>query len=132
MGLDIIRQKMLFVDKINCSVVKKGESTTVYNTNAKPKIVYKPVFYRTQDLQNIALRSGMLQNIGINLADYMTKVSTFKLRIDGKSITEYARNDIFVIFKVDTTTFSDNSEGTYHILNEEGEYISSGNWKIKE
>ena len=30
-----------------------------------------------------------------------------------------------------TMTFS-NTSGTYHILNEEDEYISSGNWAINE
>ena len=73
----------------------------------------------------------MSQNVGINLADDMTKVETFKLVIDGNTFVEIARNDIFTIFKIDTTTFS-NISGTYHILNEEDEYISSGNWAINE
>ena len=120
-----------FIDKINCIVTKPGDSQTIYNVNNKPKIIYKPIFYRVQDLQNIYLHSGMSQNVGINLADYMTKVETFKLVIDGNTFVEIARNDIFTIFKIDTTTFS-NTSGTYHILNEEDEYISSGNWAINE
>jgi hypothetical protein len=120
-----------FIDKINCIIKKEGESQTIYNVNNKPKIVYKPIFYRTQDLQNISLRNGMSQNIGINLADYMTKVDTFKLVINNQTIIETARNDVFTIFKIDTSTFSSNS-GTYHILNEDDDYISSGKWEIND
>lgn len=120
-----------FIDKINCIVTKTGESQTIYNVNNKPKIVYKPIFYKVQDLQNIYLHSGMTQNVGINLADYMTKVETFKLLIDSNTFVEVARNDIFTIFKIDTTVFSSQS-GTYHILNEEDEYISSGKWTLTD
>lgn len=128
---DMNLKEINFIDKINCIVTKTGDTQTIYNVNNKPKIVYKPIFYRVQDLQNIYLHSGMVQNIGVNLADYMTKVETFKIVIDNNTFVETARNDIFTIFRIDTTVFSSTS-GTYHILNEEDEYISSGNWTISD
>lgn len=126
---DMKLQDINFIDKINCIITKKGEEQTIYNVASKPKVVYKPIFFRTQDLQNVQLRSGMSQNIGINLAEYMTKVETFRLVIDSRTVIESARTDIFTLFKVDTSTFK-NHEGTYHILDQDGEYISSGKWSI--
>lgn len=128
---DMDVSKFNFIDKINCIIKKDGESQTIYNVSSKPKVIMKPIFYRVQDLQNIKLMPGLLQNIGINLSGYMTKVDAFKLVIDGNTIIEYSRNDVFTIFKVDTTTFK-NVSGKYHILNEEDEYISSGNWEIQQ
>lgn len=118
------------IDKINCIVHKetKGE-TVIYNTKSVPKVLYKPIFYRTYDLQNISMKAGLVQNIGINLSEYMTKVSGFTISIDGNSFSEFARNDIYVIFKIDTSVIS-NLIGQYHILDSEGEYVSSGNYNI--
>lgn len=117
------------IDKINCIINKKGEETRVYNTKIVPKVIYKPIFYRVNDLQNIKLRIGLVQNIGINLQDYQTKVDSFKLSIDGKQFVEFARNDSYIIFKVDSTVLT-NTSGTYHVLDQDNEYISSGHWEI--
>ena len=94
-----------------------------------PKIIYKPIFYRVGNLQNLSIRENVTQNIGINLVDFMTKVETFKLNIDGTQYVEYARNDIFVIFKVNAQNII-NTAGTYDITNQDDEYISSGSWSI--
>lgn len=118
------------IDKINCIVKKEVKSdTVVYNTKSVPKVIYKPIFYRTYDLQNISLKSGLVQNIGINLSEYMTKVEGFKISINGHEYSEFARNDVYVLFKIDTTVIS-TDEGEYHILDNEGEYVSSGNYNI--
>ena len=90
-------------------------------------MLYKPIFYRTQDLQSIKLRAGFEQNIGVNLAQYMTKVDTFKMLIDDFELEEFGRNDIYVIFKIPVTEFSTTS-GRYNISNQDDEYISSGTW----
>jgi hypothetical protein len=123
--------KFNFIDKVKCTIKREAETTqSISNGSSINKILYKPIFYRTYDLQNIQLVSGLTQNIGINLADYMTKVDTFKLTIDGHQYIESARNDIYVIFSIDTSLL--NSEtGTYHIINQDDEYISSGSWSIK-
>lgn len=118
------------IDKVNCIIQKKSEGDVkVYNTKAVPKVIYKPIFYRTYDLQNIQFRIGLKQNIGINLAEYMTKIEGFKLSIEGNEFVEFARNDIYVIFKIDSTRIVGVS-GVYHILDQDGEYISSGNWNV--
>ncbi len=118
-----------FIDKISCTVRKSAATAETLSGNRSPRVLYKPVFYRTQDLQNISVRAGLVQNIGINLAEYMTKVETFVLAIGSQRVTESARNDIYVIFSVDGTALSDG--GTYHISNQDGEYISSGKYTVE-
>ena len=57
----------------------------------------------------------------------MTKVDTFKMVINGVQFVETGRNDVYVIFNVDASAL-DFANGTYHILDQDDEYISSGNW----
>jgi hypothetical protein len=97
--------------------------------SSAPKVVFKPVFYKVQDLQNIQLYQGVTQNVGVNLSNYMTKVEAFIMIIDGQKILEYSRNDIYVIFKVQANKLTSTS-GTYHICNQDEEYITSGNWNL--
>ena len=84
---------------------------------------------KVQDLQNIQIRLGVIQNIGINLSEYMTKVKLFILNIEGNNIKESSRNDIYVIFNINATILNDFT-GIYNILDENFEYISSGNYTI--
>lgn len=121
---------ILFIDKINCTI-KKEDSSTGYEVSKKssPKVIYKPVFYRTQDLQNINIKKNIVQNIGINLDEYMTKVETFKLIIEDNEYIEYGRNNIFVIFNINGVGLKDSS-GKYIITNENNEYISDGQYII--
>jgi len=121
-----------FIDKINCVVVKENDDNVITNTGTvyKPsKIIYQPIFYKVQQLNTIKIRKSVTQNIGINLSQYMTKVETFKLNIDGNVISEYARNDIYVLFSISGTTIY-NSSGEYDITNQDDEYISSGQWSL--
>lgn len=121
-----------FIDKINCIVEHKSaqmENADQLSISNKPTIMYQPIFYKVQDLQTLRIRSGVTQNIGINLGNYMTKVEVFKLNIDGLTYIEFSRNDIYVIFKVEAVKF-ENQTGKYDITNQDDEYISSGSWQI--
>ena len=123
------KSKINFIDKITCTIKKSSEQADTPSARSGTRVLYKPVFFRTQDLQTISLQSGIRQNIGINLSEYMTKVETFKLTIGGVQIIEYARNDIYVIFNIDASSVPSNS-GTYHISNQDDEYISSGKYTV--
>lgn len=119
-----------FIDKVKCIVNVNEQSSNLLNpVNNTPKLMYKPVFYKVQELQSIQLQRGVTQNIGINLNNYMTKVNTFIMVIDGIRFIESSRNDIYVIFKIQSNLLNSNS-GTYHISNQDDEYISSGNWQF--
>ena len=124
---DMDLTKFNFIDKITCVVHKDEEYTTVGSTNSTPKIIYKPVFYRVTTLQNIKIKTGLNQNIGINLSDLMTKVETFKLVIEDTEYVESARNDIYVIFNINAGEIK-KASGVYSILNQDDEFISTGTW----
>lgn len=120
-----------FIDKVTCTVVKASSQQVTQVNNNSPRVIYKPIFYKTQDLQKIQLKYGLTQNIGINLGQYLTKVDTFKLTIGEKQFIEMGRNDVYVIFKVKTNELN-GDYGTYHISNQDDEYISSGNWTMED
>ena len=69
----------------------------------------------------------MTQNIGINMNEFINKVNTFILNIGDQTIKESSRNDVFVIFSINANNIEDNT-GYYNIMNEDFEYISSGNF----
>jgi hypothetical protein len=117
-----------FINNINC-IVKKEESNNKIEINGtnKTKILYKPIFYKVNDLHKISIRNNVVQNIGINLSDYLSKIDTFILEIEEVKFTESARNDAYVIFNINSTVLQ-NSVGYYNILNQDNEYITSGEY----
>lgn len=122
-------ENMNFVDKITCVIKKNAEESQNIAFNSTPKVIYKPIFYRTQDLQNVKIQPGVTQNIGINLLNYLSKVETFYITIDDKQFIEVGRNDVYVIFSVQANLLTTTS-GSYHISNQDNEYISSGQWSL--
>lgn len=124
--------KFNFIDKVNCVIKRESEdkSSINYNTKNTPRVIYRPIFFKASELQNLQIKQGFVQNIGINLSEYMTKVDSFNLVIgDTVNLIEYARNDIYVIFKLDSNAIT-NLTGQYHITNQDGEYISSGKYIV--
>lgn len=130
MNIDI--NDMFFIDKINCSVKKHditNENVVPVGTTGNSTIIYKTVFFKTQDSQNIKIRANVTQKIGINLGDYMAKVSAFILKLDGYEFTETERNDVYAIFTIPASKLS-NAAGYYDIVNEDDEYITSGQYTV--
>lgn len=128
-SIDLQSMQDKFVENIKCVIKKGTETGGISIPQSAPKVIYKPVFYRVQDLQNIQIRQGVTQNIGINLMNYLSKVESFNINIDGNRIVESSRNDSYVIFKIQANKLNTTS-GTYHICNQDDEYISSGQWSI--
>lgn len=133
-----VNQGFNFIENINCSIIEKTEEERneekeflkklrYGNQTGKTKIIYKPIFYKVNDLQSIELRDGVVQNIGINLSQYMTKVNTFNINFNGYNVKESLRNDIYVIFSINANLIDKNS-GYYNILDEDYNYISSGDF----
>ena len=128
--VDMDLSKINFIDKITCTIKRDvQEDDSAKKSSNTPKVLYKPVFYRVVDLQNITIRAGITQNIGVALAEYMTKVESFKMVIGGMEIVESARNDIYAIFPVNGSSIGVDT-GTYHITNQDGELISSGQFTV--
>ena len=125
---DLNENNINFIKTIKCIVNKKpNESSGIKKYENQQRIILKPIFYKVKDLQNISIRSTLAQNIGINLSEYMTKVETFKIIIGNNEFVETGRNDIFVIFNIDPSLL-EGTNGKYDITNEDGTYLSSGNW----
>ena len=121
--------KINFFNNITCVI---NNTTPVEQQNSLPtnvKILYKPIFYRTSDLQNVKIRRNVTQKIGINLGNYMTKVESFKLVIGNNNIIEYGRNDVYVLFEIKAGTISQNP-GTYDIYNQDNEYLATGSYQL--
>lgn len=118
------------IENIKCVIHKKSDNdTSIVKSNNTPRMLYRPLFYRASNLQNVQIRRDIKQKIGINLSEFMTKVETFKLLLNGNEYIEYGRNDAFVIFEILGNNFSSVS-GKYDILNQDDEYISSGNYTV--
>lgn len=122
-----------FINNITCNIIKNSGDKSVENHNRgglnSPRLLYKPYFYKVQDLQKISLRTGLKQNIGISLVEYMTKVTLFKLVINNNEYKEIGRNDVYVIFGIDAMDINTNT-GKYDIFNQDDEYISSGEFNL--
>jgi hypothetical protein len=126
-----VMKQFAILDKINCTVTRHdiGHNVTI-NGNTNTNVVYKTVFYKTQDSQKIKLRSTVTQNIGVNLGDYLSKVSNFKLMIENYEFTEYGRNDVYVLFRIPGGQLTTTS-GYYDILDADAdEYITSGTYTV--
>lgn len=123
-----------FINNVTCNIIKNTEEKSVENYSKggglnSPRILYKPYFYKVQDLQKISLRKGLKQNIGISLVEYMTKVTLFKLVINNNEYKEIGRNDVYIIFGIDAMDINTNT-GKYDIFNQDDEYISSGEFNL--
>ena len=72
------------------------------------------------------------ENICINLNQFKAKVDRFILQIENTNFVEIGRIASGVIFKIIGTSLpGDLTEGTYYILNEDGEGITTGQYKYE-
>ena len=129
--IELNNDNINFINNVKCIINKYSPSPDIIVKGSQAsKIIYKPIFYKVKELQNIKLLRGINQNIGINLGNYMTKVETFRMKIGDNEYKEIGRNDIYVIFTINSSELLSNS-GYYNIVNQDDEYISSGNWTIQ-
>lgn len=113
------------------------ENSIISNTSniLNNQNIIQPVFIKTYDLQTIYLVPNVTQNIAITgLEKFYNKVDYFLLKIgssyQSREIGRLANNS-GVVFKVTTEITNQLSSNKYHILNEKGEYITSGNIEVK-
>lgn len=128
---DMNKENFNFISNMNCRIVKSNDDKQQIQKNSvQPRIIYKPIFFKVQDLQNIALRSNMSQNIGISLSSYVNKVDEFILSIGENKWHESSRTSSFVIFNVNSKLIKE-ATGKYDILTSDNEYLSTGNYTIE-
>lgn len=128
---DMNKENFNFISNMNCRIVKSNNNKQQIQKNSvQPRIIYKPIFFKVQDLQNIVLRSNMSQNIGISLSSYVNKVDEFILSIGENKWHESSRTSSFVIFNVNSKLINE-ATGKYDILTSDNEYLSTGNYTIE-
>lgn len=128
---DMNKENFNFISNMNCRIVKSNDDNQQIQKNSvQPRIIYKPIFFKVQELQNIALRSNMSQNIGISLSSYVNKVDEFILSIGENKWHESSRTSSFVIFNINSKLINE-ATGKYDIMTSENEYISTGNYTIE-
>lgn len=130
---DMNKENFNFISNINCRIVRNtdAKSDNVSKQQNSPRIIYKPVFFKVQDLQSITLRSNLKQNIGISLSSYVNKIDEFVLKIGENNFYEVGRTGSFVLFNIDANSIED-SNGKYDILSvDDNLYISSGKYTIE-
>lgn len=128
---DMNKENFNFISNMNCRIVKSNDGKQQIQKNSvQPRIIYKPIFFKVQDLQNIVLRSNMSQNIGISLSSYVNKVDEFILSIGENKWHESSRTSSFVIFNVNSKLINE-ATGKYDILTSNNEYLSTGNYTIE-
>lgn len=127
---DMNKENFNFINTINCRITRSSDtSQNISSRQVTPRIIYKPIFFRVQELQTISLRSNLIQNIGISLSEYASKVDEFVLTIGENKWYEKARTGSFVIFSIDPKTIQETS-GKYDIVTSDNDYISSGTYTI--
>lgn len=128
---DMNKENFNFISNMNCRIVKNNDDKQQIQKNSvQPRIIYKPIFFKVQELQNIVLRSNMSQNIGISLSSYVNKVDEFILSIGENKWHESSRTSSFVIFNVNSKLIEE-ATGKYDILTSDNEYLSTGNYTIE-
>lgn len=117
----------------------------IYNINAVNKIqqnviqverpddykanIIKPVFFRTQQIGNIIIHPDVTEQVCINLDNYKSKVDSFIIKIEGVNFVEYGRNNSGIIFKITGQSLPGSVQsGTYYILNQDSEVVTSGKY----
>jgi hypothetical protein len=105
-------------------------STTTYTApEVNKNSIIMPVFYRARDLGNIVLHPEVDENICINLDAYKSKVDTFVLQIEGVKFVEIGTTSAGTIFKVIGSMLPKrNVSGTYYILSQDYELVTSGKY----
>lgn len=128
---DMNKENFNFISNMNCRIVKSNDDKQKIQKNSvQPRIIYKPIFFKVQDLQNIVLRSNISQNIGISLSSYVNKVDEFILSIGENKWHETSRTSSFVIFNINSKLINE-ATGKYDILTSDNEYLSTGNYTIE-
>lgn len=127
--------------KSNGTNLSSNSTLNGVSNNNSGNLKIQPVFIKTHSLQSIELIRNITQNIAITGLEYLyNKVDYFIIKIgDSYQAREIGRlaNNSGVVFKIERV-FSVNLSSTentsfpikYHILNQDGDYITSGELKI--
>jgi hypothetical protein len=133
-GLYNINLQDIDMDNININVINKIEHK-IYDVknyeDSKANIAF-PVFYKSLPITSLILHPDVNEHICINLDDYKSLTDIFMLQIEGIKFQEIGRIDAGIIFKIIGPNLPQKiAQGTYYVLDQESNLITSGKYKYE-
>ena len=113
------------------NVVNKIENNIyqIERPNESKSNIVQPIFFRVKDTEILTLHPLVTENISINLDDYKSKVNKFILKIGDNLFEQIGANSYGILFKIKANSISSTIiNGTYYILNENYELVTSGKY----
>lgn len=130
-NLGLLKLNLIDMNVINVNAVNKIEKKIIQLDRPKDykSNITKPVYYRVRELSHLVIHPAVTENICLNLDKYKYLVDTFILKVEGVNFVETSRNPNGVVFKVIGNSLPNMIQsGTYYILNQDGELISTGKY----
>lgn len=133
-GLYNINLQDIEMDNININAINKIEHK-IYDVknyeDSKANIAF-PIFYKSLPITNLILHPEVNEHICINLDNYKSTVDTFMIQIEGVKFKEVGRIDAGIIFKIVGVNLPQKiTQGSYHILDQDSNLITSGKYKYE-
>lgn len=127
-------EKIIDIQDMNITqynVVNKIENKIIQmeRPNVSKSNIIQPVFFRVKDTEFLTIHPIVTENISINLDEYKSKVKKFVLQIDGHKFDQIGVNSYGVLFKIPANVISTKTlSGTYYVLNENYELVTTGKY----
>lgn len=101
-------------------------------TEGTREIITQPVFFRVHELGKLVIHPEVTENISLPLEAYKSSVRSFRLQVEGVVFREIGRQAGGVIFAVTGRSLpGTQTEGTYYILNENHELVTTGPYTME-
>ena len=130
-NLSKIKLNLIDMNVININTVNKIQKNIVQLDRPKDykSNITKPVYYRVRELSHLVVHPAVTENICLNLDKYKYLADSFILKIEGINFVEHSRTSNGVIFKIIGNKLPNATQnGTYYILNQDSELISTGKY----
>lgn len=127
-NLDSVQMETKQFDVVN---IIENQIVNVERQDDYKANIIKPIFVKVQESSTIRLHPLVNENIVLNLDSYKNKVESFVIKINNTNFYEIGRINSGIVFKiVGNMINTEETEGIYYILNEEGELVTTGKYII--
>jgi hypothetical protein len=126
------REKIEDMEIKNYTLVNKIENKVIQldRPDKSKSNIIQPVFFRVNDAELLTIHPAVTENVCVNLDDFKSKVDTFYLQLENCRFNQIGANQYGIIFKVVGTSLpNETPDGTYYILNEDYELVTTGKYK---
>lgn len=125
----ILEENDMIINTYNLVNKKVNEIVQIERPNTSKANIIQPVFFRVKDLETLTIHPVVTENICINLDDYKSKVKKFTLLIENCKFEQIGSNNYGILFKLTANTLpADATTGTYYVLDENLELVTTGKY----